>query len=747
MSHLPVLIQDLGLILMAAAVVTILFKVLKQPVVLGYLIAGFIVGPHFYLLPTVKDQASISIWAEIGVIFMLFGLGLEFSFKKLKQVGKSATITAGFEIPCMLVSGYLVGQVLGWSTMDSLFLGGIISISSTTIIARAVEELKLKGRSFVNLVFGVLIVEDLIAVLLLVLLSSVAVTQTLSGSDLMFSALRLGFFLVIWFLLGIYLLPMLLSKLKDYLSDETMLIVSIGLCLMMVIIASKVGFSPALGAFVMGSILAETPKGHRIEALLHPVKNLFSAIFFVSVGMLINPEILKTHFGVIILIASVNIGVKVVATSIGSLLSGKNLKNSVQTGMSLAQIGEFSFIIATLGMTLKVTSDFIYPIAVAVSALTTFTTPYMIKYSEKFYYWFSGRLSPGIKESLVRYENAMSSDAELNILTLIWEEYGIKIVLNCIIVIAMALGMSIFVLPRLQTGFPDWEYVNLAVCLLTILLASPFLWAVFVGNNIPKHNLDQDLRQKLNRLQIGIVIVRFIVGCIVTDFVVSRFMSLLTVQGVSIILVTSFGITFFSRYSGVIYKKIESRFIANITQSDNEHAEKHQVQELAPWNANLAEFTVTPFSPLVSKTLVQSGIKEDFGVTLAMIERGDQRILAPTRDQYLLPGDKLFLIGEDEQLIKIQELIERKPAEDKTPLLDSFGLTSLTLLPTDHFVNQSIRECGLRETVNGLIVGLERDGKRYLSPDSGMILLPKDLIWIVGDLNLIKMLRYHEPVS
>lgn len=746
MSHLPVLIQDLGLILMAAAVVTILFKILKQPVVLGYLIAGFFVGPHFYFLPTVKDQASISIWAEIGVIFMLFGLGLEFSFKKLKQVGKSATITAGFEIPCMLVSGYLVGQVLGWSTMDSLFLGGIISISSTTIIARAVEELKLKGRSFVNLVFGVLIVEDLIAVLLLVLLSSVAVTQTLSGSDLMFSALRLGFFLVIWFLLGIYLLPMLLSKLKDYLSDETMLIVSIGLCLMMVIIASKVGFSPALGAFVMGSILAETPKGHRIEALLHPVKNLFSAIFFVSVGMLINPQILSTHFWVILLIAGVNIGVKVVATSIGSLLSGKNLKNSVQTGMSLAQIGEFSFIIATLGMSLKVTSDFIYPVAVAVSALTTFTTPYMIKYSEKFYYWFSARLSPGFKESLLRYENAMSADAELNILTLIWQEYGIKIVLNCIIVIAFTLGISVFLLPKMQQGFPDWPHINLAACLLTILISSPFLWAVFVGNNIPKHNLDQDLMQQLKRLQIGIVIVRFILGCILTDFVVSQFMSLLTVEGVSIILLTSFGITFFSRYSGVVYKKIESRFIANISQNETDAADKNPVQELAPWNANLAEFTVTPFSPLVSKTLQQSGIKEEFGVTLAMIERGDQRILAPTRDQYLLPGDKLFLIGEDEQLINIQELIERKPADDVTPLSDSFGLTSLTLLATDHFVNQSIRECGLRETVNGLIVGLEREGQRYLSPDSGMVLLPKDLIWIVGDRNLIKLLRHHESI-
>ena len=370
MIHLPDLIQDLGLILMAAALVTILFKKLKQPVVLGYLIAGFLVGPNFAFLPTVKDHASILIWAEIGVIFMLFGLGLEFSFKKLKKVGKSASITASFEILCMLGCGYLTGQLLGWSKMDSLFLGGILSISSTTIIVRAFDELNLKGRSFVSLVFGVLIVEDLIAILLLVLLSSVAVTQSLSGSELLFSALRLGFFLIIWFLLGIYLLPVLLRNFREHLSDETMLIVSLGLCLMMVVIATQVGFSPALGAFVMGSILAETPKGQRIEQLLLPVKNLFSAIFFVSVGMLINTRILLSHFDIILLIAVVTIAGKFVSSLIGALLSGRSLKSSVQAGMSLAQIGEFSFIIATLGVTLKVTSDFLYPIAVAVCALT-----------------------------------------------------------------------------------------------------------------------------------------------------------------------------------------------------------------------------------------------------------------------------------------------------------------------------------------------------------------------------------------
>lgn len=748
MNHLPILIQDLGLILMAAAVVTILFKKLKQPVVLGYLIAGFLVGPNFTFLPSVKDHASISIWAEIGVIFMLFGLGLEFSFKKLKQIGKSAAITASFEIPCMLGSGYLMGRLLGWSPMDSLFLGGIISISSTTIIARAFEELNLKGRSFVSLVFGVLIVEDLIAILLLVLLSSVAVTQSLSGTELVYSALRLAFFLISWFLLGIYLLPVLLRRFRDLLSDETMLVVSIGLCLMMVVTASNVGFSPALGAFVMGSILAETSKGQRVEQLILPVKNLFSAIFFVSVGMLINPKILYEHFGIIVLIAVVNITVKVVSTSIGALLSGRSLKSSVQTGMSLAQIGEFSFIIATLGMTLKVTSDFLYPVAVAVSALTTFTTPYLINYSERFYFLLDKKIPLAIKNSLTRYQAAMLRNTQENILTLIWQEYGIKILLNSIVVIALTLSMSHFVVPRLKGEFVDSEFFALAVCLITLMLTAPFLWAIFAGRFAQKNTYEEETAYQLSRLQIGIMIVRFIIGCILTDFVVSQFISVLALPGLLIISATTFGLAFFSRFSEPIYKKIEGRFIANINQNERlAAAKKVRARELAPWDANLAEFTMSSYSPLITKTLQQSGLKEVFGVTLAMIERGDQRILAPTRDQQLLPGDKLFLIGADEPMARVREVIERVSKEEIPPLSDSFGLTSLMLLSSDTFVNKSIRDCGLREAVNGLIVGIEREGRRYLSPDSSMELMPNDLIWIVGDRALIKSLRSAETAG
>jgi len=742
-GHLSDLILDLGLILMAAAIVTLIFKKLKQPVVLGYLIAGFFVGPHFGWLPSVKDISSITIWAEIGVIFMLFGLGLEFSFKKLSQVGKSASITASYEILFMLGAGYSVGQILDWSKMDSLFLGGILSISSTTIIVRAFEELNLKGKGFVSLVFGVLIVEDLLAILLLVLLSSVAVTQTLSGAELGFSALRLAFFLVVWFLLGIYILPVFLRQFKDYLSDETMLIVSLGLCLMMVIIASKVGFSPALGAFIMGSILAETPKGHRVEQLILPVKNLFSAVFFVSVGMMLDMKVMAEYYPIILLLTVVTIIGKFLSTTVGSIISGRSLKNSVQAGMSLAQIGEFSFIIATLGMTLKVTSGFLYPIAVAVSALTTLTTPYLIQLSDPFYSWIEKKLPSSVKDTLAVYETAMSTNSEENVLSLLWREYGIKIVLNSIVVIAITLGIYHFILPIIGGRIGIEAPIDLIACGLALILTAPFLWAVAVGG--PAHTAVYRVTtaEQLRKLQIGISIFRFILGTLLVGFIVMRFTSILAISGIVLVAFAGLGALIFSRFSEPIYHRIESRFISNLTQNERDAMAKNKpVAKLAPWNAVLAEYTMTAYSPLIAKTLQQSQIKEEYGITVAMIERGEQRILAPTRDVLLLPNDKLFLIGTDEQLMQIKEVIERQAtAEALPPVLGSFGLTSLTLLPTDPFVNKPIRECGLREAVNGLIVGIEREGERILSPDSAMHLLPRDLVWIVGDKDLIRDLH------
>ncbi len=727
MIHLPHLIEDLGFILVTAAAVTVLFRKLKQPVVLGYLIAGFLLGPNFPFFPSIKDRASISIWAEIGVIFMLFGLGLEFSFKKLTNVGRTASIAGTFEILFMLTMGFVTGQILDWSTMDSIFLGGIISISSTTVVVRAISELGLKGRNFVSLVYGLLVVEDVIAVLLLVLLSSVAITQTLSGLDLIKSGARLIFFLVLWFLLGIYLLPVLLRRLKNVMSDETTLIISIALCLTMVMIAVRVGFSPALGAFVMGSILAETREGNRIERLLTPVKDLFSAIFFVSVGMLIDPKVIGESYGTIGLISLVTIVGKFVGVSTGSLIAGRSLRNSVQAGMSLAQIGEFSFIIATLGMTLKVTSDFLYPIAVAVSATTTFVAPYLIRSADNFYGWLDKHLPGFIRAQLSIYESSMATTQDLGLIGLFWKEYGRKIFLNSVIVIAFTITFSQFAERRdLLANIPQ---SGLILCLVTLVVTSPFLWAIVFGApSVPVQG--GPLRQR----EFGISIIRFLIGAAMTGFVIGEFTSVLAASGLGLILFAAAGAFFFSGFSAPLYKRIEDRFLVNLKEKEREEFKKREkLSSLAPWNSTLVEYTVSPNSKLIAKTLQQARIKEEYGVMIAMIERGGRLISPPSRDELILPFDKLFLIGTEEMLTKAAAVIETPFSGESNFESDDFGLTAVRLSSTSQFVEKPIRECGIREVADGLIVGLERNGEKILNPNSSMVLKPDDVIWVVGD--------------
>ncbi|MNJ96792.1 Inner membrane protein YbaL [compost metagenome] len=739
MIHLPVLIEDLGFILITAAVVTLLFKFLKQPVVLGYLIAGFMVGPHITWIPTITDVDSIKVWAEIGVIFLLFGLGLEFSFKKLAKVGGSASITAFFEVVSMLGVGFLVGRIMGWSTMDSLFLGGILSISSTTIIVRAFEELNLKGRNFVSLVFGVLIVEDLFAILLLVLLSTVAATQALSGTALFSETARLAFFLALWFLVGIYLVPVFLKKIRGLLNDETTLVVAIGLCLGMVMIATAVGFSPALGAFVIGSILAETREGKRIEHLVIPVRDLFAAVFFVSVGMMIDPNVLREHAGTIAILTLVTIVGKFFSSGIGALVSGRSLKNSVQAGLSLAQIGEFSFIIATLGVTLKVTSDFLYPIAVAVSAVTTFTTPYQIKYADKIFSWLERKLPQSLMYQLERYETAVNQSSGQRPLGLIMERYGMKIILNSVLVVAVGLLGSRAILPMVQGRFGDSLLVSVLTCILTVILTTPFLWAVVVGRPSAQKDLKPEVLAQLKRLQVGVAIVRLLIGIVLTGFVVRQFVTVETAASVMIFVIVMLAISF-SRISGPVYKLIESRFLSNLNDKDDE-IKRMAVPELTPWQATMAEFILAPQSELVAKSLEQGRLKERFGITVAMIKRGERMILTPGRDELMLPFDTLFVIGTDEQVAAARLIIEPAGREETTHIPESFGLASLVLSKESRFINKSIRDCGIRDEVMGLIVGLERQAQRILSPDSSLVLEDGDLIWVVGDLAKIKALR------
>jgi CPA2 family monovalent cation:H+ antiporter-2 len=450
MGHLPKLIEDLALILLTGAITTLVFKKIRQPVVLGYILAGFLVGPHLSITPTVADHTNVETLAEIGVIFLLFSLGLEFSFKKLMHVGGSASITAFVEIIFITVTGYFTGRLMGWSNMDSLFLGGMLASSSTTIIIRAFDELGIKTKKFAGIVFGVLVVEDIVVILLMVLLSTMSVSQQFEGSELVYTVLKLLFFLLLWFLAGIFLLPTLLRKAKSIIDEENLMILSIGLCLGMVLLATKVGFSAELGAFIMGSIFAETTSAEKVEHVTKPIKDLFGAVFFVSVGMLIDPDAIVEYKWPVLFVTLLTIFGKLFSTTLGALISGQPLKQSVQVGMSMAQIGEFAFIVATLGLSLGVISDFLFPVAVGASAITTFSTPYMIKYSEPFYNFLVRILPAKWIRSLQKYSaNAQNIQAESNWKSVL-KTYAVIIVANGIILLGILLLSLNLLIPLLE---------------------------------------------------------------------------------------------------------------------------------------------------------------------------------------------------------------------------------------------------------------------------------------------------------
>jgi monovalent cation:H+ antiporter-2, CPA2 family len=740
MIHLPQLIQDLGVILVTAAVVTLLFKKLKQPVVLGYLIAGFLLSPHVTFLPTVKDTSAVQIWAEIGVIILLFGLGLEFSFKKLASVGKSASLTAVVEVVFMLLAGFMAGQLLGWNSMDSLFLGGILSISSTTIIVRAFDELGLKSRKFVTLVFGVLVVEDIVAILLLVLLSTVAVSRTLSGTELMVSGAKLAFFLILWFVMGIYLLPPLISRIRYLLSDETVLVVALGLCLLMVIIATQVGFSPALGAFIMGSLLAETKEGHRIEKLIHPVRDLFAAVFFVSVGMLIDPVMILQYRYEILFITLITVSGKLLSSTLGALISGSSLRHSLQVGMSLAQIGEFSFIIATLGLTLKVTSPFLYPIAVAVSALTTFTTPYLIKSADPLCEWVQRKLPQSVHQLLERYQSAVQAEGtRAGTPSLLWQAFGWRVVLNSILVIAVFLAVEKVGITAAENIFGVSFYTSLLTTVAALLLASPFLWAIAFG--MSDSSLSSSDYQRIEKLMFGIQLARGYFALSLAAIFINGFVAINSFAGVAVFLLFAI-LLLISRLSNKIYEKIETRFLKNLQgQYKVKPVEEGNRPDLAPWDAGLAELNVHANSQLVGRSLLEAKLKENFGVTVALVQRGDIKNIAPDRHWVIMPFDRLFVIGSDEQLEKVKALLQEKSvSKNEDTQHEMFGLKPFRLLEGSNLVGKVIRESGLRELISGVIVGIERGGERILSPDSGLVLQEGDLLWLVGDTEKIKRL-------
>jgi CPA2 family monovalent cation:H+ antiporter-2 len=731
MTHLPHLITDLALILAVAAITTLIFKKINQPVVLGYIIAGFLVGPHVSLMPTVVDSEGIKIWSEIGVIFLLFSLGLEFSFKKLIKVGGAASITALVGIMLMNGIGFLTGHLLGWALMDCIFLGAILSISSTTIIMRAFDELGVRTKKFATLVFGVLIVQDLVAILLLVMLSTFAVSRQFAGYELLTQILKLVFFLTLWFLAGIFFIPTFFKRARPLLNDETMLIVSIALCLLMVLLAVEVGFSAALGAFIMGSILAETTQAERIEHLVKSVKNLFAAIFFISVGMMIDPGILSEYaIPILIITAIILIGMTITFT-LGALLSGQSLKHSVQAGMSLAQIGEFSFIIASLGVSLKVTNAFLYPIAVAASALTTFTTPFFIKKSGAVYSFLEARLPHRLLKSMNRYSTSsqqLSAYSE-------WKEllhgYSINSVIHSVLIGALIFLSQKFIEPLISGILDNALIGKITSIVVTLLLMIPFIWALAIRRIKKEAYSNLWLNRKLNRGPLIVIeITRIILAVVLVAILINIYFSL-SVAFIIAVVSMAIATIVFNQKLQAFYDRLENQFLNNLNEREMQRAVKH---EITPWDAHLATFDVQPEFKLAGKQLQDIKLREMYGVNIALIERGKLSIITPSRYERLYPGDKLSIIGTDDQLSKMKDLFENHAENSIEPEVqeDEITLQNFTVTKDSRLYNKTIRKSGVREEASALVVGFERNGQRFLNPESTVQLHEGDIVWIVG---------------
>jgi CPA2 family monovalent cation:H+ antiporter-2 len=646
------------------------------------------------------------------------------------KVGGTASITAITQILSMIVIGYLVGQWIGWKPMDSIFLGVILSISSTTIILKTFDELGVKTQKFAGIVIGSLIVQDIVAILMMVLLSTIAVSQQFSGSELLLSVFKLLFFLTIWFVGGIFFIPTLLKKAKNLLTDEMLLIISLALCLMMVILAANVGFSPALGAFIMGSIIAETTQAEHIEHLVKPVKDLFGAVFFVSVGMLINPETLYEYaFPVAILTFVVILG-QSISSTIGALLSGQPLKQSVQTGMSLSQIGEFSFIIATLGMTLNVTSDFLYPIVVAVSAVTTFTTPFMVKFATPFSEYLEKKLPRKWIKKIERYSANAQSIKLVSNWQIVVRAFLTQVIIHSVIIVAVILLSSKFILPLVQKS----QFGNIFGALITLVIISPFLWALSLRRVAVKEVAILREERKYRGPILMMILLRMVLTLFYIGFLLNIFFSPIIAFIALIAAVVVYFV--FPKKLNAQYQKIEDHFLKNLNAREIKKAIRSR-SDLTPWDGHMTTFDIAPTSNIAGKTLEELRIREQLGINIAFIKRGEIMINIPNKNERLFPGDEICVIGTDNQVKEFKSYLHQNEIEIPEKVTDTDIILKQLELKEEEFIGKNIRDSQLREKTNGLIVGIERSGKRILNPESSMILEKNDILWVVGSKKLL----------
>ena len=738
MSSLDInsLISDLALILMLGAVATVVFKMLKQPVVLGYIVAGFLASPHFSLLPSVAVEANIEFWAQIGIIVLLFSLGLEFSFKKLIDVGGSAILTALIIVLGMMSLGFVVGRFLGYGLVNSIFLGGMISMSSTTIIIKALTDLNMRQRRFVPMTFAVLIVEDLFAVVMMVILSSIALNNSVKGEEMVGSILKLSFFLIMWFTVGIFMIPTLFKRFKKYISDEQMLIISMGLCFAMVLFSINSGFSAALGAFVMGSILAGTIEAERIERLVSSVKDLFGAVFFISVGMMVNPSVMTSHWSVIALLAVVVIVGMIVFGTFGMLATGQPLKLAMESGFSLTQIGEFSFIIATLGTGLGVLDKSIYPIIVAVSVITTFTTPFFIKQAIPCYNLLVKILPKNWTRLLNGYsQNANESEGSetVKLWKSIISRYLVRLIVYSVVIITLLAICRTYLIPLLLRYIGENVWGRLAGVVMSIMIVGPFIVSIILPS--AKRSEQIQLLEASGRISYVPIVVMLIISTFLSTVFVAVILqaiypsAMAVIAAVLLVIITLIAVAAFPTRFKHRLSQIEKRFINNINERENRRTghEHNLVSDL-----HLAYMTVGHDCPFAGERLRNLDLRSRYGVNLVNIQRGGKQHPVPSGDMRIFPGDVLGVIATEEQIQYLLPLIE-----SQTEVVDESNhdvkFIHFAISHNSPIVGKTLENSHLREDYGALLVAIQRGEEEFISPTPDLVFNSGDVLWIVGD--------------
>ncbi len=735
------LISDLAFILILGAAVTLLFKWMKQPVVLGYIVAGFLASPHFEYLPSVTTISNIDFWAQIGIVVLLFSLGLEFSFKKLVNVGGSAIVTALIIVIGMMGAGFAIGHLLGFSHINSLFLGGMLSMSSTTIIIKALTDLNLKQKKFASMIFAVLIVEDLFAVLMMVILSSIAINNTVEGGEMLFSVGKLAFFLIIWFLVGVFVLPSVLNSARRYLNEETLLIISMGLCLGMAVFSVYCGFSLALGAFVMGSILAGTSDAERIERVVSPVKDLFGAVFFISVGMMVDPTIIVKFWAPILILSAVVIVGMILFGTAGMLLTGQTLRVAIESGFSLTQIGEFAFIIASLGMSLGVLDPNIYPIVVAVSVITTFTTPYFIRMADPVYNKIERHLPKRLHFLIDRYTKQASSESETKALwSSVLQRYLWRIMLYSIVLIAIILVTMKWLLPFCLEISDGWGRLLCAFIALSAM--APFLLALSYPSS--KKVERRRLREANAHFDVPLIVMRIFRTLIALGFIIYLLSSIYSMRvgwaaGLGVFLLLLIFL------SGKVKKRmrgIESKFLNNLNERELRRSGRNNnlISDL-----HLAYVEVGYSCPFVGERLIDSNLRQRYGVNVSSIQRGSSVILVPKGDTRIFPGDVLGVIGTDEQIQRLLDVVGKSTSDDTsssdTTDVRNIKFTSIQLSETSPLIGKTSASGGIREQYSALLVAVQHPDGSYTYPDGTTRFNVQDILWLVGNPKTLAQLK------